>query len=733
MKLLMQALDASPSAIVIIDNNGQIIEANAAMTTIFGYLRDELINSKIELLLPKNMREKHKEHVRNFFSQPRNRQMGDGEVFVGERQDGTKIRVQVGINFFTEGEKTFGVANIIDVSEAYRMEQLIERTQEVAKIGSWQVDLATNKVRWSTMTYKIHELDENQEIVIEDGINFYAPEYRPVIRQCIENCVIHGEPWDEELKIITTSGRELWVRAIGSAIYENKKIVGLQGTFQDIHEQKLQSEEREQLVNKLEATEVIAKIGHWQWILEPEKIVWSNNLYQLWGLPLDAPVPSIEEHGKWVVKEDHELFFSSLQEGIEKRQAYAVDFRANVNGELKYMRGEGKPIFGLNGKHIGFFGTCQDITEQTLFNERLRSTTYRLTLALEASSVGVWEWVIPSDELIWDEQMYALYGIAASDFEGAYDAWTNGLHPEDIEASQNLIQEVLAGTAKFDTEFRVVWPNGAVRFIRALATLERKDDGQAYKLIGVNWDITRIKQYQQELLDSNTSLAVANGELMQFTYRTSHDLKGPLVAIRALADMALNDLKSNKAESVSKNLSFISEQASMLENLVKDLLELAKVDMQTTSTEDIDFKAIMAEVIGLNQSLAKVNQVAIDYTINVNKKWRFPAVRILQILNNLVSNSVKYCDFNKESRFVHIVIQETKNSLKILVKDNGTGIDCKDKEDVFKMFKRFHSKKLPGSGLGMYVLRKHLDFLKGDVDFETSEAGSVFSLTIPKG
>jgi len=605
MKFFTQMFDAVPSALIVINDKGIIVQANRTVSEIFGYTSSELIGSEIELLLPVSMHKAHKQHVKNYFAAPADKKMGAGRVFLGRRNDGASIHVRVGLNFFEENDETFAIANVIDVSESHRLQNLMDRVQEIANIGGWQVDLINNTVTWSSMTYKIHELDESTKVVLEDGINFYAPEYRPVISNCVQECINNRTSWDEELKIITTTGKEKWVRAIGGAVVIDGQVVGLEGTFQDIDGQK----------------------------------------------------------------------------------------RAQ---------------------------------------EKMRSLTNRLTLALEASKFGVWEWVIPNDELIWDTQMYALYGIKESDFDGAYHAWLNGLHPDDVEPSQRLITHVLAGEAKFDSEFRVVWPDGTVRYIRALATVENDKDNKPYKMIGVNWDITNIKQYERDLLDTNISLERANDELMQFAYRSSHDIKAPLIGIRGLSDIILADLSSGNHKEVEQNIKFIKDQALTLETLVNDLLNLSKVDMSVDATEEIHFDNIIDEVIGLNLTMSQVNQVQVRQSVEVSSTWYFPTVRILQIINNLVSNSIKYCDLKKASRFVSIKIQERKDTLDIIVQDNGTGIDYTNKQEVFKMFVRFHSNKIAGSGLGMYVLQKHVHALNGEVDFNSSSEGTTFTVSIPR-
>jgi diguanylate cyclase (GGDEF)-like protein/PAS domain S-box-containing protein len=123
----------------------------------------------------------------------------------------------------------------------------------------------------------------------------------------------------------------------------------------------------------------------------------------------------------------------------------------------------------------------------------------RLSIALEASSVGIWDWDVIDNILVWDEQMYKLYGISKDQFSGAYEAWQSGVHPDDKFSSDEEIQKALRNERTFNTEFRVIYPNGDIRYLRALATVQRGDDGKPLRMIGTNWDITEQKLAEKKI------------------------------------------------------------------------------------------------------------------------------------------------------------------------------------------------------------------------------------------
>jgi len=130
-----------------------------------------------------------------------------------------------------------------------------------------------------------------------------------------------------------------------------------------------------------------------------------------------------------------------------------------------------------------------------------KDASLRMQLATSAGGIGIWDYNVVTNALDWDDRMYELYGVSPDEFSGAYDAWQNGLHPDDSERSQAELQAALRGEGDFDTEFRVIWPDQTVRHVKANAVVIRNSDGTPLRMIGVNWDITASK-LAEEAIDS---------------------------------------------------------------------------------------------------------------------------------------------------------------------------------------------------------------------------------------
>lgn len=138
---------------------------------------------------------------------------------------------------------------------------LLELTGQLASVGGWELDLRSNKLFWTKETCRIHELDHFDSPTLEQAIEFYAPEARPVIRAAVEKGIADGTEWDLELPMVTAKGRKIWVRAQGSVLFENGNAIKIHGAFQDITERKQAEMARHSLEMHLRESQKLESVG----------------------------------------------------------------------------------------------------------------------------------------------------------------------------------------------------------------------------------------------------------------------------------------------------------------------------------------------------------------------------------------------------------------------------------------------------------------------------------------
>lgn len=228
--------------------------------------------------------------------------------------------------------------------------------------------------------------------------------------------------------------------------------------------------------------------------------------------------------------------YADTDAGKKRAQQVFQQFMAGgeiQNQELQYQRLDGETFWGSltvralldkSGNTVMSRSTVVDITDRVQAQHKLQELNQeleariadrtneltelsnRLKLATRSANVGIWDWNVVDNVLDWDDTMYKIYGVKREDFSGAYDAWVNGLHPDDVESGQREVEAALEGTKEFDTEFRVIWPDGTLRHVHGMAAVQRIKDGTPVRMIGVNWDVSEQKYREQKIRESEESI-----------------------------------------------------------------------------------------------------------------------------------------------------------------------------------------------------------------------------------
>lgn len=149
--------------------------------------------------------------------------------------------------------------------------------------------------------------------------------------------------------------------------------------------------------------------------------------------------------------------------------------------------------------YSNFIAIILDITERKKAEEDLINTSERLRLATKTGNIGIWDWDVLNDNLIWDDTMYQIFGVEENEFQGAFEAWQSKIHPDDIAEANKKVENALQGISKFNTEFRVIKHDKSIRYVTGDATVIRDEiSGKPIRMIGTNIDITKRKKAEEE-------------------------------------------------------------------------------------------------------------------------------------------------------------------------------------------------------------------------------------------
>lgn len=412
-------------------------------------------------------------------------------------------------------------------------------------------------------------------------------------------------------------------------------------------------------------------------------------------------------------------------------QPYTIELRRlHTDGSLRYIQARGEPVFSAEGHLTRLVGTIHDITERRRAEEQIRSLADRLSLAVKSAAIGIWDWEIAPNTLNWDQRMYELYGIAPADFTRAYDAWASGLHPDDRAEAEAAIAMALRGEREFDTEFRVVHPDGAIRVIKAYGLVQRSTNGAPTRMIGVNFDITDQKQAELRFQQTTTQLAQSNHELEAFAYSVSHDLRAPLRAIDGFSQALVEDYHGQLDETAQLYVKRIRAGVQRMSTLIDDLLRLSQVSRAEMRYSHFSLSSQVQQIIATLREGQPERQVNVTVTPDV---WAWADKSLMEIaIRNLLENAWKFTSQHAQAT-ITFSAERIGGQLVYSVRDDGAGFDPAYSHKLFGVFQRLHdTNEFPGTGIGLATVQRVINRHGGTIWAEGAiEQGASFFFTLP--
>lgn len=370
-------------------------------------------------------------------------------------------------------------------------------------------------------------------------------------------------------------------------------------------------------------------------------------------------------------------------------------------------------------------------------SEALAYSMSRLEMALEAGRMGIFDWDLRRDRLVWSKEHYALLGYDDT-VEATYEAWRSRVHADDLPAVEEGIRRARETGTDFVAEYRVVHPDGTVRWLEGRARYQYGADGGPRHMTGVMIDIDARKRAQLDLERTEERLRRAQRELEhadrqkdEFLALLGHELRNPLAAVTTALDL-LRDPPAPDAFKAS--VAMIERQSRQLQRLVDDLLHVSRI-----TRGDIE---IRPRAVPLEQALDEVTASLSDrlrerrLTIELPDEavWlKVDPARLDQILGNLLVNATKYSDRGSE---VKLTVERDARTVTIHVADEGIGMDAETLEQVFRPFVRAigpRGEAESGLGVGLTLVKKLAELHGGTVTASSPGPGqgSTFTVTLP--
>ncbi len=616
----------------------------------------------------------------------------------------------------------------------------LQEIQEVSKIGTWEVDLSTMTAYWSDEVYRIHELKIGTQIKVEEGINFYREDYRPVIQSAIDKAIAENKSWDKECILVTNKGKQIWVRAIGYPVFEGNELVRLRGLFMNIDESKRKSIELDEANEKLQLSVEAGQIAIWIWDLETNELEWNDQAYDVFGVSKDYE-PTFEKFSAMIHPDDLEHVVEATENSIKSGERFDIQFRFNKgDGNEIILSGRGDIVRDEDGNPVQMIGINMDITDRNEMVENLKRQESQLRSFVEQAPAAVAMFDKDMKYITVSNKWYEHNKIEDEDILGRshYEVLPQVAKRKDWIA---IHKRVLAGEELSNDRDRFIRKDGAEIWISWTAIPWHNTEGEIGGMILYVSDISKEVEYTEELeneIEARTqqirkqaeNLEQMNKELESFSYSISHDLRAPLRSINGFSDIILEDHSDQLDKEGKRLMGVVKQSAVTMGQLIDDILEFSRLGKKKIQKTEIDMAKLFESICEAESNTYSEKNV--DVKIDNLPKAMGDLALIKQVVVNLVSNAFKYSS-KQEKISITIGYQESdEHGDTYFIKDNGTGFKMEYHDKLFGVFHRLHSKKeFEGTGVGLAIVKRIINKHGGEIWAKSEEGeGSIFFFSL---
>jgi PAS domain S-box-containing protein len=401
------------------------------------------------------------------------------------------------------------------------------------------------------------------------------------------------------------------------------------------------------------------------------------------------------------------------------------------------------PILAANGQVERLMAVARDVSEAKRAEINLLAANRFLDLLIESLPVMVVVRDAADLRIVRVNRLYEeLIGVPAAQLIGktAHDL----LPPDEAELTTKSDREALAGGRMIELGERAITTKDGVRILNTTKLPLLDETGSARFLLAMSTDITERKLSEQAIRVLNTELEAkatllesSNKELESFSYSVSHDLRAPLRAIDGFAEILEEDYISKLDGEAQRYLAVIRDNSKRMGMLIDDLLAFSRLGRQTVSKVDINFDALVREVIdelSRSEQLRGSKTPAPQFEVGPLPQAYGDRALLRQVWANLLANAVKYSSKSAEPR-IQVGGREGEEEIEYFVRDNGVGFNMAYSEKLFGVFQRLHrADEFTGTGVGLAIVHRVIARHGGRVWAEGKvNAGATFSFALPKG
>jgi PAS domain S-box-containing protein len=337
--------------------------------------------------------------------------------------------------------------------------------------------------------------------------------------------------------------------------------------------------------------------------------------------------------------------------------------------------------------------------------------------AEQLAHFGSWEADMVNFTQRWSDEQFRILGFEPGEIQPSISNFLSMVHPEDLEFVKEILDSSFMHVERQVYMCRIISKDGKLKHIHGEMAVKRDEKGKAYRLNGFIRDITDTKLAEVKEKQITSDLIQQNKDLQQFAYIVSHNLRAPVANIVGVTNILLEEDLSN--EQRDEFMEGLSGSVQKLDEVIIDLNNILQVKHHLKENkEQVNFLHLVDDI--------KSSIGADDHVVKIRCDFEeVPEIDTLKsymhsIFYNLISNSIKFRKQN-EAPVIEIKTSKNKDKIELTFKDNGIGIDMEKRGDqVFGLYKRFHPGYADGKGMGLYMVKTHVETMGGKISVKSN-------------
>jgi len=625
-------------------------------------------------------------------------------------------------------------------SELHRSAEFLRFAQCAGGFGIFDLDLESGLIEATPLFCEIVGIPAHGVAFHRDDwlATVHGEDFETVVHE-LSHAITSGLNFDAEYRIPMLDGSVRWVASRGEiARGADGEPARLIGTITDVTVRKQLEESLKQKADSLSVAQTVAGIATVDLDIPRQRWIFSDNLYELLGLPAGIPLGDWNGRLRNIHPNDLERIRRAPLETSPENPSFRCAYRLELgDGRERWIGEKADVTFGVDGKAVRITGALMDITQLKLAEAALTSTEKRLARTMRGTRDGVWEFDVAAGQFWFGPRFEELLGFGAGELARSHETFERLIHPDHRAEALTAMDRHLTDDQPFDVEVRVQHRLGHYEWVRLRGQAERDGHGQPVWLAGSMQVVTDRKLAEQAALDAKLAAEAASRAKSTFLANVSHEIRTPMNGVIGMSQiLAETRLDPTQREYVD----IILGSAKSLLSLINDVLDISKIDAGHLELEDVDFD--LRDVVYDTAAASALQAAVKGIELVINIDWDAPVlsrgdpVRLGQIIMNLVGNAVKFT----HEGYVLLHVSGTSGAggiklLKLEVSDTGIGIPADRLDRLFKSFSQVDSsttRHYGGTGLGLSIVKSLVETMGGEVGV-TSEPGrgSRFWVTLP--